>query len=251
MLKYCKLPGVVVGLLFLLPPVTVKAAEIRILCSIGFRPVLERLAEDFQTSTGHALKIEFGTSKALQLTIQGSKEFDVTILTPSASKELIWSGHLGIDLTDIARSGVGVAVRAGSVKPEIKDGPDLLRILSRAKSIAYAQDGASGIYFLQVLQKRGLDFQQSKLIGVVGGSPLDLVANGEAELGIQLISEIKAAKGVELAGPFPPDYQDYTVMTAGINRYTRIAVAANQLVHFLKSRKARDVARETGLEPMP
>src|SRR4051812_38457564 len=113
-MRDCKMPVVIVALLFFFAPMTVKAAEVRVLCSIGFRPVLDRLAEDFETSTGHSLKVEFGTSKALQLTIQGSKEFDVTILTPSVSKELIWSGHLGIDLTDIARSGLGVAVRAGS-----------------------------------------------------------------------------------------------------------------------------------------
>ena len=231
--------------------VDVHAAEIKVLSSVGFKSAVEHLAGRFTNLTGHTLDAEFGTSNALKYSIATSMRFDVAILTPSVWKELSERGHLLKPVTNIARSGVGIAVRAGSPKPELANGADLFGVLARAKSIAYAQDGASGIYFLNLIERHGLSFHPSKLIGVIGTSPLSLVANGEAELGIQLISEIKAADGVELGGSFPSDFQTYTVLAAGVSAETPILDAANDLIDFLRSAPAREKMRELGLEPVP
>ena len=231
--------------------VDVHAAEIKVLSSVGFKPAVEHLADKFSKLSGHTLHVEFGTSNALAYSISVAKRFDVAILTPSVWKELSERGHLLKPVTNIARSGVGIAVRAGLPKPELSNGADLFGLLARARSIAYAQDGASGIYFLNIIKRHGLAFDANKLIGVIGTSPLDLVAKGEAELGIQLISEIKAADGVELVGPFPSDFQTYTVMAAGISAETPILDAANDLVDFLRSAPALKTMRELSLEPVP
>src|SRR5947209_14989612 len=98
------------------------AGEIKVISSIGFKPAVEHLTQKFTASTGHTFAVECGTSNALKYTILSSTRFDIAILTPSVSKELADSGHLVKLATNIARSGVGVAVRTGSPKPGISNG---------------------------------------------------------------------------------------------------------------------------------
>jgi molybdate transport system substrate-binding protein len=230
---------------------SIQAAEIKVLSSVGFRGGLELLVNRFEHVTGHGLLLEFGTANALKRDILASTVFDIAILTPSVANELVATGHLwGWTVTNIAKSGMGVAVRAGTAKPDISSGPALLRTLARAKSIAYAKDGASGIYFMNMIDRHGLAFDK-KLLGVVGGSPLQLVARGDADLGIQLVSEIKVTAGVELVGLFPEEFQNYSTLTAAVSTGTKRLDAARQFITFLRSADARATMRLVGLEPEP
>jgi molybdate transport system substrate-binding protein len=227
------------------------ADELRVLSSVGIRGAIERLAPGFERLAGQKVAIEFGTSNSLKKKIaESSDPFDVVILTPSIVAEFVTSGLVSAPTVwNLGRSGVGLAVRTGGMKPDISSKRDLIRVLTFAPSVAYAKDGASGIHFINVMRSNGIDVDSSKLIGVMGQSPLELVAEGKAAFGVQLISEIVAQRGVDLVGPFPHELQSFTTMTVGVAKSSHRREIAEKFVNYLLSANARKVIRESGLEP--
>lgn len=219
-----------------------RSAEIRVMSSVGVRGPLEELRPVFETKTGDTLAITFATAADLKKRIEAApNSFDVAILTPNAVAELASKDLIDPSTVyNLGTVGIGLAVRSGAKRPDLTDESAFWGTLLRAKSVAYASDGASGIYFLKLLGRQGIDMAEIKLVGVSGTSPLDLVASGRADLGVQLVSEIKANKGVDLAGAIPEAFQNYTTMTLGLARGTNVHVAAKKFGEFLGSRQAAE-----------
>jgi molybdate transport system substrate-binding protein len=153
--------------------------------------------------------------------------------------------------TDLARSLIGAAVRAGAPRPDIGSVAAFKTALADAKSIAYS-DSASGVYIETVLYKK-LDVSdairaKSKMIPAepVG----EVVARGDAALGFQQVSELLPIKGIEFLGPIPAEIQKVTVVAAGIATGAQEPEAAAALIKFLSAPAAAPVIRKSGLEPV-
>ena len=230
----------------------VEAADIKVLASNGVRGTLEELAPAFERATGNKLAITFGLAAVLKRQIEAGEAFDLAILTSAGIEDLARQGKIDApSRTSIARSGVGIAVRAGAPKPDISTAEALKRTLLAAKSITWAKEGASGVYFASVVEKMGIAGQvKPKLNLAASGAQVgEKIAAGEAELGALLVNEILALKGVEVAGPLPPELQSYTVFHGGVSAASKDAAAVKALIQFLTTPAAGAVFKSKGQEP--
>ena len=149
---------------------------------------------------------------------------------------------------DIARSGIGVGVRAGARKPDVSSVEAFKRALLEAKSIAYLRVG-SGIYIAGLVERLGIAGAiKSKVTRPESDIVSELVAKGEVELGLVVITQILTTPGVELAGPLPAEIQSHVMFTAGVNANSREPEAARQLIQFLTSPSATPVIKAQGME---
>ena len=228
------------------------AAEIKVVASNGVRATLEELAPAFERETGHKLAISFGLAAVLKRQIEAGEAFDLAILTSGGIEDLARQGKVdGASRTPIARSGVGIAVRAGAPKPDIGSAEALKRALLSARSITWAKEGASGVYFASVVQKLGIAEQLApKLNLAASGTQVgEKIVAGEAELGALLVNEIMALKGVDVVGPLPPELQSYTEFHSGVAAASKNAAAAKALVQFLTTPAAGALFKSKGQEP--
>ncbi len=226
------------------------AAEIKVLSTNGVKAILEDLAPQFERATGHKLVITFEVTTVLKKDIEAGATFDVTILTASATDDLIKQGKARGPSAMIAKSGAGVAVKAGAPKPDISTTDAFKRALLAAKSVAYTTQGASGVYFMTVLDRLGIAAEiKAKAKTQAGGAVAELVARGEAELAVQQISELLPVKGAEYVGPFPPELQNYTAFTAALGLSPKDPAAAKAFIDFLTAPSALSVIKAKGMEP--
>lgn len=226
------------------------AAEIKVLSTNGVKAIMEELGPQFERANGHKLVVTFEVTTALKKDIEAGATFDVTILTASAIDDLIKQGKAKGPGTAIAKSGVGVAVKAGAVKPDIGTVEAFKRTLLAAKSVAYTTQGASGQYFATLIERLGIAAEiKAKAKTQPGGSTAEVVARGEAELAIQQISELLPVKGADYVGPFPPEIQSFTAFTAALGPAAKEAEAAAALIRFLTTPSALAVIKAKGMEP--
>ena len=227
------------------------AVPIKVLSSNGVRAALCELGPQFEHATRHRLAIRFDVAQLLKAQILGGEAFDVAILTEPATDELLKAGRIVAGTRrDIARSGIGVAIRAGAPKPDIGTVEAFKRVLLGAESVANTTQGASGIYFAGVLERLGIAEQMKPKSRVqAGGLVAEMVARGLAELAVQQISELLPVAGVELVGPFPPELQNFTVFSAGVGTDTGDSEAAYALIRFLTGPAAAPIIKAKGMEP--
>jgi molybdate transport system substrate-binding protein len=230
------------------------AADIKVLTAGAFKQIVVALAPDFEKQTGNKLIIENETVGALVKKIEGGETFDVTFLSPAAVDDLIKSGKIAQgSRLNIARVGVGVMVKEGAPKPDISSVDAFKRAVLAAKTVAYidpASGGSSGIYVAKLFEQLGIaDQVKPKARLKQGGYVADLIASGDAELGIHQISEIVPVKGVTLVGPLPKEIQNYTTYAAGVASAPKDKDAAAALVKFLSGPRAAEILKSKGMEP--
>ena len=228
------------------------AAEIKVISSVGVKTVLEQLAPEFERTGEHKLKLIFGTAVPLKRQIEAGETADVIILTPALIEDLAKQGKITAGSnSNVAKSGIGVAVRAGAPKPDLSSVEALKKALLGAKSIAYSKEGQSGTAMARVIEKLGI-VEQMKPKTILetrsGGVALNVV-EGKADLAFNLISEILPVAGAELAGPLPAEVQSYVVFTAGIGAASTNAQAGKAFIDFLKGPAAPPVLKAKGMEP--
>lgn len=236
----------------LLPMSSVRAADVKVLASNGVKATLEELAPAFERETGHKLVIEFGLAAALKRQIEAGAAFDLAILTSAGIDDLAKQGKVdGGARVPIARSGVGIGIRKGAPRADIGSADALKRTLLAAKSISWAKEGASGVYFASVLERMGIaDQMKPKVVLAPSGTEVGkLVAGGEVEYGVILVNELMAAPGVEVLGPLPAELQSYTVFHAGVGAASKNAAASKALMQFLTTPSSRAVFKAKGQEP--
>ena len=233
-----------------------QAAEVHVMISGGFSAAYRALAPQFERSTGHTLKTVSGpsmgnTPEAIPNRLERGEPADVLIMVGSALDELIRKSRvLGDSRVDLARSKIGMVVRAGAAKPDIGSVEAFKRALLAAKSIAYS-DSASGVYLSKELFPRlGIADQIAGKSRMIPGEPVAaVVARGEAEIGFQQISELLPVAGVDLVGALPPELQKITVFSAGIAADAKEPQAGRALIRFLTSAAAAAAIEKSGLEP--
>ena len=239
-----------VGLTILLAQ-GVGAAEIKVL-SIPLKGPLEEIRSEFERTTGHKLLIKYAPSAELRRQIAAGEEFDVVLIFPGQIDDLIKQGKVAAGTrVDIARAGLGVAVKKGAAKPDINSAETFKRTLLNAKSIAYSAEGASGIYFTGLLERLGIVAEtKPKLRPMGAGTVVQPVANGEVEIAVASVPTVLREPGAELVGRLPPELQHYVVYTGGVGSAPKDAEAAKALVKFLTVPAAMSVMNSKGLEPV-
>jgi molybdate transport system substrate-binding protein len=232
---------------------TSAAAEITVLCSTALTDSLAVLMPEFERETGHKVAAVFKTTNVIVDQVRGGQEADLIIVGHDAAVDLEKLGKLvaGSRL-DIASSSVGLAVRAGAVKPDITTVEAFKQTMLAAKVVAVSKTGLSGVHFLRVTEKLGIANEMRPKLKLVEGAgrTADFIATGEADMAVQLISELMGAKGVEVVGPFPPGIDNSIVLTSGIFVGAKVPEAARALVTFLKAPSTGPALKRTGVEPM-
>jgi molybdate transport system substrate-binding protein len=232
--------------------VSARAAEIKVLASNGVKAALDELAPAFERETGNKLVVEFGLAAALKRQIEGGAAFDLAVLTSAGIDDLARQGKVdGTSRAPIARSGVGIGIKRGAPRPDIGSPDALKRTLLAAKSISWAKEGASGVYFASVLERMGIAEQMKPkaVLAPSGAEVGKLVTSGQVELGVILVNELMAIPGVEVLGPLPAELQSYTLFHAGVGSASKNAAAAKALIQFLSAPSARAVFKAKGQEP--
>jgi molybdate transport system substrate-binding protein len=232
-------------------------ASIKVISGGAFKQVLNVLAEQYERASCNTLDLTYRTvGQHLKLIQSGDETFDVAVLTPEAIDGLIKDGKVVAgSRADLAKTGVGVVVKAGAPLPDIGCVDAFKRTLLAAKSVAYidpAAGGSSGIYVGKLLERLGIAAAvnaKAKLIH--GGAVADHIADGEAEIGIHQISEILAVKGAVLVGPLPAEIQNFTIYSAGVGITAKDGAkdAASALVRFLAGPHAGPIIKAKGMEP--
>ena len=223
----------------------------RVLCTNGLKTVMLDLAPEFERAIGTKAVITWGSANGLLQELEAGAGGDLAILTAEAIDGLIKEGKVVAgSRVDLARSGIGVAVRKGAPKPEIGSPDALRRALLAAKSVAHSKTGMSGIYFPTVLARLGIaDEMKPKIVTPEPGTPVgEVVAKGGAEIGVQQISELLPVAGIEIVGPLPAALQRITIFSAGVLTAAKEPEAARALVQFVAT-ASPPLLKDKGLEP--
>jgi len=201
---------------------------LKVLSSNGVRLALEK----------EGIEATFATTSDLKARIEAGEAFDVAILTAAAIDELVEKGRLlGDTCVEVGRSGAGVAMREGARRPDLSSAEGFRRALLSAQSVAYVGSSATAGNLRDIFKRLGIAREmKAKSRILTGVLAAEAVAKGEAELALTQISEIVDVAGVELAGPFPPELQVYTVFTAAVSAGAREPHAARELVEQLAAR---------------
>ena len=224
------------------------AADVTLLCSNALKSVLEELGPQFEKASGHRLKIEYGSTGPLKAQIEKGQPFDVAIVGDETIDELLKSGKLASgSRVDIARSGMGVAIRKGAPKPELGTTQAFKQALLKAQTIAYSEGGLTGIYIKGLVERLGIAEELKSKIRFGRGA--EMVSEGKAEIGLTQVSEILPVAGAELAGPLPPEVQLYTAFSIAVGLKAQQPEAAKALIAFLRAPVLVPVLKAKGLEP--
>jgi molybdate transport system substrate-binding protein len=230
---------------------TADAADIKVMASAAIKEAYLELVPQFEKSTEHKVSTTWAGTVDMTKRLNAGEVFDLIIMAGPSIDEFIKQGKLVAgSRVDLAKSGVGVAVRAGAPKPDISSADAVKRAMLAAKSIAYST-GPSGVYIAALFQRMGIadQIKDKVKIGAPGVPIGGIIARGEAEIGFQQVSELLPVAGIDYIGPLPPDIQQITVFASGIHTGATQADAAKALVKFLTSPQAAPVIKKKGMEP--
>jgi len=228
-----------------------RAAEIHVLASPAMKQAYQELVPQFEKASGHKVVTNWAGTADILKRMKAGESADLVVVAASTLDELTRLGRIVPgSRVDIARSGIGAAVRKGAPKPDIGSGEALKRALLSAKSIAYSS-GPSGVYLAGLFRRMGIaDELKPRLKQVPPGAIAgEAVARGEAEIGFQQVSELVHVAGIDYLGPLPPEVQLVTVFSGGIHAAAKQPEAARALVEFLTAPAAAPVIGKNGLEP--
>lgn len=247
--KVRQIAALVVGAVLTAGPA--HADQVRVLSSVAVKAVMDALVPEFERTTKHKISAEFGIAAAMKTRMEGGEPFDVAILTPAMLDDLVTKQLLDPSSRPVvARSGLGLMVKKGAPKPDVRSVESFKRTLLAARSITYVPTGASGVLFLATLDKLGVaDAVKAKAKTAASGDEVNAnITSGAADLAVLPVSEILPVAGAELGGVFPAEVQSYIVMAAGINPRSPNAAAAREFVTFITSAKATPVVKSKGMD---
>ena len=232
------------------------SSEIRVMTSGAFTAAYLDLIPQLELLTKRKIvtaATSMGTGPdSIPSRLQRGEPVDVVIVADAALVELIKSGIiLAESRTPLARSAIGIAVRAGSPKPDISSVDALKRTLLQAKSIAYSASVSGRYLTTELFQRLGIaDQVMPKSRRIEGERVGAVVARGEAEIAFQQVSELLPVHGIDYVGQLPPEVQKVAVFSAGVTVSTRDSDAAHALIRFLASPEAAHAITKSGMEPV-
>jgi molybdate transport system substrate-binding protein len=247
----------------MLIPGVAGAAEIRVMLSGGFAVAYLELIPEFERATGHTVSTVRGgstgtTPNSIPSRLQRGEPVDVVVMNGNALDGLVKDGKIAAGThVDLGRTNLGLAIRAGSPKPDIGSVDAFKRAMRSAQSIAYASNGRTYL-FTELFPRLGIaDQVEGKSLMVEGAAEAvgTAVARGEAEIGLHIMSELLPVPGIDVVGPLPDEIERIAplgrraVFSAGIVVGAKEPDAGSALIKFLASPAAAPVITKSGLEP--
>ena len=234
------------------------ATDVHVLASTALKPLFEKVAPEFEAMNGDRLVFSWGASygdspDALPVRLGAGERADLIVMIREALDEQIKQGHVRpTTLQDLATSRIGLAVPAGASRPDISSIEALRHTLLTARSVAYSS-GVSGIYLATDLFPKLEITEQLKPKSIVVAAP-ELVGHillrGEAEIGLQQMSELLAVPGIEVVGTLPDAAQRVNIIAAAITTNAQHHERAEELISFLRGSRAAQALEEAGFSPM-
>jgi molybdate transport system substrate-binding protein len=223
---------------------------VRVLSTLALRGAVGSLAGPYQAAGGARIDADYAPTLGLLDRLRGGETADVVILTREGLDELAGQGTVVAEsCVDLARSFVGIAVRAGASHPDIATETSLRAALLGAHCVAYSRIGASGIFFAQLIERMGIASKINARARITSGFTAEALIAGEADLAVQQISELKQVPGVEVVGPIPPELQTPAVFSAGRLAASVRTLQSDALLKYLASSEVAPALRDCGLEP--
>ena len=224
--------------------------SIRVMCTLGLRGLLDEVTPALE-GRGLYFAPSYGATNVLLPKIATGEIADIAILTNEAIEGLIEHGTLAAgSRRDLARSSIGIAVKAGAPKPDISTPEAFKHALLLARSIAFSRSGASGIHFANLISQLGIATEVAGKARIFDGVVGQLAARGEVEIAVQQVSELKLVDGIDIVGPLPEALQKVTVFSAGVFAASTRPAAAGLFIDALRTGHIAAVMRKQGLEPV-
>jgi len=235
----------------LLAASTASAAEIKVLSGEGAKAAVRELCTQFEKATGNKIDLHFSVNADVIKKAEAGEAFDAVVGNPPTIERLIKSGKVVPgSRADIGRSGLAAAVKSGAPKPDIATVDGFKRTLLAVKSVAYPARGASGIYFVSLLDRMGIkDQMQDKLKPMNAEDTVEVVARGEADMVVVVATRMTGVTGIDVVGPIPEALQTKIGFAAGLSASAREPEAAKALIRFLSAPSAAPTLRANGVEP--
>jgi molybdate transport system substrate-binding protein len=231
--------------------VAAQAPPLRVLASNGMKAVVDALEPQLARAAGRELAIEFGTTAGIRQRIEGGESFDVTILAADAIAALAASGKLAAGTTEpLGRAGVGIGVRAGAPKLDVRTTDSLARALRAAKSVTWVGVGAARPHIERMAATVGItdELRPKTVLASSVEEAVDNVASGKADVLITLVSEILPAHGVDFAGPLPSEVQGYVSFGAGVGAASSARMAGVAFIAALRAPATAATYAAKGME---
>jgi molybdate transport system substrate-binding protein len=231
-----------------------RAAEINAFVSTAIKTVTDELLPPFERASGTTIRASYAPSGALIPRFERGEPVDVFLTDSAAIDALIRQGKIVAGRTDLARTGIGIAVRKGAVRPDVSSAEALRRALLAAKSIGHTAPAGGGVtaaHIEGVFEKLGIAAEVAPKIKLAAGGPNGrvsvLVSSGEAEIGLQLVSELMSNPEVEVIGMLPPELQLIAVIAAGLTPGTKQSEPAQAFIRHLATPEAMTIYKAKGL----
>lgn len=233
-----------------------RAAEINAFVSTAIKTVTDELLPPFERTNGHTIRATYAPSGALIPRFERGEPVDVFLTDSTAIDALIRQGKIVPGRVDLARTGIGIAVRKGAPKPDVSSADALRRALIAAKTVGYAAPSGGSItaaHIMGVFERLGIAAEMAPKARLSAGGPNGrvsvLVSSGQAEIGLQQVSELMSNPEVEVIGMLPPELQQTTLYSAGVTTNAREAEAVRALIRALTVPSAGPIYKARGLEP--
>ena len=248
----CVLVTLLSGLIIFAHAAQAAGAELKIFTPRSMWTVLKEIGPQFERASGYRLNVTHGIAATLAERVIQGESFDVFIGPPVQMDRVIENKKVVSDTrTAIARSGIGVEVREGAPKPDISSVEAFKTALLNAKSIGYLKaQGSSGAYLQGLFERLGIaEALKAKAVRPETDIVSELVAKGEIELGLVVITQIMTTPGVDLVGPIPPEVQSYVRWSGGVSGNSAAPEVAKEFIRFLTGPAALPVLKAQGMEP--
>ena len=228
------------------------AADIKILCASGMREIVSELQPRLGNIVGQQVSISFGEAGDLRKRIQGGEIADVAILPRIVLDQVSSDGNVVAGtIIDISQSSIGIGVRKNGPKPDIGSAENFKQVLLAAKAIVVtdpASGGVAGVHVADVFRRLGIMDQLTPRLRLTRGQRnATFVANGEADIAVQLSNEIRMVPGIEFI-PFPPEFGRTFVFSAALGTKTKEANAARTILQFLAGPETAAVVEAKGMD---
>jgi molybdate transport system substrate-binding protein len=237
-------------LLALIEITDARAADLKIFSSRAVATVLGKVGPTFEASSGYKLNVIVDLTPTLDRRVRAGEQVDVIVALPPLIDNLIKEGRAIADTrTNLVRSGLGLEIPAGAIKPDIRTVDAFKRTLLSLKSIGYLKTPA-GLHLDQEFARLGIaDAIRAKAVRPDTDIVSQLVAKGEIEAGMVVITQILTTPGVELVGPLPNELQYYVAFVGAVSTTSTVPGPARDLLKFLTGPVAIPIIKSQGMEP--
>jgi molybdate transport system substrate-binding protein len=246
--------AIIVLATLLIATAPVRAAEINAFVSTAIKSATDEVLPAFERSNGHVIRASYAPSGALLPRFERGEPVDVFLTDSPALDTLIKQGKIAGGRIDLARTGIGIAVRKEAPHPDVSTPEALKRALLAAKSVGHASPAGGSItggHVIRVFEKLGIADQIAPKTKLSMGGPNSrvsvLVSSGEAEIGLQQASELLDNPDVEVIGMLPPELQQITIYSGGVTASAKQPDAARALIAALMTPAAQAIFKTKGL----